>query len=432
MRRDTVFVKKFLPYALWDMPGLQAWLNEQAQKGYALERWPGWSFIGRVHFRREADAVHTRYCLDPIGERIGEAELRDRAASYEEYGWHYAGKVGKLYAIYRCDDPNAEALYSDPESLAWAMKRQLRWAWVGLFLLFLWVAVIFRNEWRLLFRWPEEFLLELILRADVLIPLYAVMLVFVLDILLGAAAALLRIRRVRACLGRGEWPKAGPRRYPEPLRFLLVIGAAGVLILYLAYLGISGAQHTRVLPGPEAWDFPHVTLAEVLPKGAELRPFSHREMHSSDTFRHSLLAPEQYDVVEGGTALPEDGAQVETLLVQEHIRAASPALARAVYRGQAAAQRRSLEEYRVYWEENVAGIHSDCPSAYAFVREEPLSRPGLEGLTRFVYQFSKETRTHTVYIGLAGERVFVLHCSGAADGDDALELLVRRLGEEEG
>lgn len=426
MRQGAVYVKKLLPCALWDLPGLQSWLNERAQKGYALDRWPGWSFIGWVRFRKDPEAVHARYCLDPIGERIGEAELRDRAESYEAYGWRYVGKAGRLYAIYRCDDPDAEVLYSDPESLAWAMKKQLRWARTGLLLALVWAAVMFRDVWPLLLRWPEELLLALILRADILIPLYGAMLICVLDILVSSAAALLRIRRVRACLDRGEWPRSGPRHYPEPIRFLLVMGTVGVLALYLAYLGISGAQQASVLSGPEAWDFPHVTLAEILPQGTRLRPFNRR---SGGTFRHSFLAPEQYDVEEGGTVFPEGEAQADARLYQEHIRAVSPAVARAVYRGQVAKRRRSMEEYRVYWEERVSGIHSNFPNAYAFLREETLSHPELEGLTRFVYQFSDKATPHAVYIGLAGERVFVLHCVGAVNGEDALELLAGHLAE---
>ena len=34
----------------WDFAGIEHWLNEQAQSGYLLNGWPGWSFIGRVPF----------------------------------------------------------------------------------------------------------------------------------------------------------------------------------------------------------------------------------------------------------------------------------------------------------------------------------------------------------------------------------------------
>lgn len=420
-------VKKYVPCALWDKPGLERWLDEMAATGYALEKWPGRSFIGRVSFRKEPEAVRARYRLDPIGERLGEAELWDRAASYRESGWHYTAKIGKLYAIYRCDDPEAPELYSDPESLAWAMKKQMRWMWVSLLFWLLWAAVLFRDEWPILLHWPAEFLMNLILRAEILIPLYAIMLVLVISALSNGIGTFRGIRRVRSCLSRGEWPSPGPRRYPEIRHFLLAAISVGLLVLFLVYLAVSGVLHTRSLSDPGEWNFPHVTLEETLPAGTCLREYSRQEMLHWDTFDHSLLAPEQYDVAQGGMASAAGTAQQDTRLYQESVRAASPALARAIYRGRVDAHRHSLEEYRENWEENAPLLHSNFPNAYDFVQEEELSYPGLDGLTRFTYLFSDEASPNRVYIGLADDRVFVLNCSGAAEGETALALLAQRL-----
>lgn len=430
MKRDDALIKKFVPCALWNFAGLQAWLNQQAQAGYALERWPGRSFIGRVCFRKDPAASRTRYCLDPIGERIGEAELQDRSANYLEYGWHYVGRIAKLYAIYRCDNPNVPELYSDPDSLARSMKKQLQWAWINMLFWFLWAAVLFRNDWPLLIRWPEEFLMNLILRAEILIPLYGILLILVIDAVSGGVGTFLGIRRTRACLRRGEWPTAKSRRYPEALRFFLVSIVVGLLILFLVYLGVSGARHTEVLSGSDEWDFPHVTLEETLPTATSLWVYSNQEMLHSDTFDHSLLAPEQYDVAQGGMVVLEDGTQMDSRIYQEYVLAISPDLAQSVYRGRVTAHRHSLEEYRINWEENTSSLHMNFPNAYDFTQEEELSRPELDGLTRFVYQFSDETHPNTVYIGLAGNQVFVLNCDGAVDSETALELLVQRLTEK--
>ena len=432
-KRDGEAVKKLLPCALWDFAGIQDRLNEQAQDGYALEKWPGWSFMGWVRFRRDPQAVHTRYCLDPIGERFNEAELWSRAASYREFGWHYVDKIGRLYAIYRCDDPQAQPLYSDPDSLYRASRKQMRWAWVGLAFWLLWAALLFRDEWPLLFRWPAEFLMELILRAEILIPLYGVMALLAVHSLACTAGITLGLRRNRACLRRGQWPPAGPWRSPEFRSWLVTVLVVGSGILFLAWLGLSGTVRTERLSGPEDWDFPHVALEETLPAGSRLRAYSRQELlPHSDTMARSLLAPEQYDVAQGGMVTLEDGTRSDTRLYQESVRTLSPALARAVYRGRVAAHRHSLEKYRISWGENASTLHPDLPTAYDYTREEALPCPGLEGLTRFVYQFSDETVPNTVYIGLAGDRVFVLNCSGAVDSEAALDLLVRRLGGGEG
>lgn len=430
MKRDDTLVKKFVPCALWDFAGLQSWLNELARKGYALERWPKRSFIGRVYFRRDPAAARARYCLDPIGERIGELELRERAANYREFGWHYVDRIGKLYAIYRCDDPDAQDLYTDPESLAWAMKKQMRCAVIEMILWVLWFVVLFRQEVPLLLRWPEELLMELIFRAEILIPLYGIMLILALHAVSNGIDTFLGIRRTRACLSRGEWPTPKSRRYQEFAGFLLSSVSISALVLFLVYLGVSGEQYTRSLSGPEAWDFPHVTLEETLPAGVNLRTYSDKEILHSDTFDHSLLAPEQYDVAQGGMVTLADGSRMDSRLYQESVRAASPALAQAIYRGRVTAHRHSLETYRINWEENTSTLHPNLPNAYDYTQEEKLTYPGLDGLTRFVYQFSDETHPNVVYIGLAGDRVFVLNCDGAVNGDIALALLVQRLTEQ--
>ena len=345
MKNKERLVKKLLPYAIWDYTGLQNWLNEQAQAGYALTTWPKkWFFMGIVHFLKDPQAVHYRYALDPIREKIGEIELQDRTASYQEAGWHYVTKIGKLYAVYRCDDPSASDLYSDPQSLAWAMKKQMRWAWIALCLCVLWIALLFRSEWSTLFHWPSELLMELILKAEILIPLYGIMFTLALAVLLQEIGFCRGIRRLRLYLNQGHWPPAGPRRYPAFCHSLLAWLLLGICVLFLVYLGISGKQHTIVLSDPEAWSFPHIMLTEILPDGANLLPYTPQEMLHSDTFNHSFLAPEQYDVAQGGMAFLDDGTKLDSRLYQEYVHATSPTLAQMVYRGRVAAHCHALEE----------------------------------------------------------------------------------------
>ena len=74
-------MKKFwLPYSLWDIQGIELWLNELAAKGYELKRFSRFWSIGRVEFQPSEEAKHCRYRLEPIGK--GTKELRERAANY--------------------------------------------------------------------------------------------------------------------------------------------------------------------------------------------------------------------------------------------------------------------------------------------------------------------------------------------------------------
>lgn len=420
-------VKKWVPCALWDVTGLEQWLGEMAAKGYALKDWHGASFVGRVSFQEDREALNARYRLDPIGERIGDLELRERSEAYQESGWRYVAKVGRLYAIYRCDDPTVPELYNDPESLAWAMKKQMRWMWVGLFLWLVWPAVLLRDELRLLFSYPAEFVMELILRADYLIPMYAFMLFFVISAVSDGIGTFLGIHRTRVCLHQGGWPPAGPRRYPEIRKLVLVAIVLAVSIVFLLYMGMSGKiRSSTALSGPQDWAFPHVLLEETLPEEVQIREYSDQEMLHFDKFQSSLLAPEQYNVAQGGMTHVDGAESKEARLYQEHYRAASPSLAQAIYYGRVAAHHHALEKYRKNWEEN-AIIHSNFPNAFDYIQTEEVPYSGLDGLTQFTYLYSDEETPNIVYIGLYKDRVFVLNCQGETNGESAISLLVERL-----
>lgn len=430
MARKTHQIKKWLPCPLWDFAGLQDWLNEQARAGYALEKWPGFWFIGRVIFREDPSAVHARYCLDPIQEHFGIAKLREQEAGYRELGWHYVDKIQNYYAIYRCDDPQAPDLYTDLESLSWAMKKQVRIACLRLLFWLVWAAVLFQDEWPRLLHEREAVVMELILHSDVLIPLYAILLILILNALFHGINTLRGVRRIRARLRRGEQPIPRPRRYPEPLRNLVDWSLLVALVLYLGCLGLSGTMRTKTLSGPEEWDFPHVTLEEVLPAGATFQDYVHQGVLSSDTFDRSWLAPEQYDVAQGGMVRVGNAVQQDTRLYQESVQTLSPTLAQGVYRGKVAARHNALEQFRRICNADTSTSNPDRLNAADFTQEEELSVPGLDGLTRFTYRNLDQSAANTVYIGWEDNRVFVLRCSGAVDSEAALDLLVQRLAQD--
>ena len=225
-------------------------------------------------------------------------------------------------------------------------------------------------------------------------------------------------------LADGEWPKSGGRRYPELRHFLGLIAFIAVLLgLALGY-NFAGMGRSDTLSGPEDWNFPHITLDEAVPAGADCSNADARR----GTFRSSLLAPEQYTVVQDGTAVLPDGTRQTAFFTLEYVRTRSPALAGVVLQGKAEERRQALEEYRVNWEENTPYIH-DHTAAFDFVREDAPEVPVLDEAVRFTFQFSDEDSPRTFYAGRLGNQVVTLYCSGAVDPEGALALMTQRLAE---
>ena len=97
--------------------------------------------------------------------------------------------------------------------------------------------MLFQDEWPRLLHEREAVVMELILHSDVLIPLYAILLILILNALFHGINTLRGVRRIRARLRRGEQPIPRPRRYPEPLHNLVDWSLLGALVLYLGCLG---------------------------------------------------------------------------------------------------------------------------------------------------------------------------------------------------
>ena len=417
-------MKAWLPYSLWDLRGIESWLNELAAKGFALEQCPDFWSIGRFTFRPSEEVKHARYRLDPVGSSDA---LRERAANYREMGWRFVDRLGNLYAIYRCDDPEAPELYTDSESLGWAMKKLIRRQWIALALCLFWAGWLMRDEIVRLFTAPELLPLPLILNSDVLIPAYLFLILAIGVQVISTLRRTVRFTRLRRRLVQGEYPAPQRRTYPQ-LRENLGALAVLVFIVVVVILLLNRAQDTRRLSDRSEWDFPYVTLAEILPEGTQLQEVGPQEMLRYNTFSHSYLAPEQYDTAQSGSARLPDGTHRQVWLSLDYIQARSPAIARWVFAGEAAQWRQSMEAYRKNWEENTVYIHSDQP-AFVFLTEEEHSYSGLDRLICFSFQYSDEDYPRACYVGQLGDQVFLLSVRGP-DLEKPLSLLVERLEEQ--
>ncbi len=431
MKQKEKTVKKILPYGLWDFSGLQNWLNAQAKDGYAFQKSLNLSFFDIACFRKDSRAPQSRYCLDPIHESADAYESQQRRKDYEAYGWHFVGSIGKLYAVYRCDDSDAPILYTDPQSLALAMKKQVRRTWFLMLFEIVWLIILFRKELALLPQWSAEFWRKPILQTELMVPFYIILFALAVTFISESIGIFLGMRRMRTLLAKGEWPKEG-HRYAVFVRNLICSVLLIASIVFWVYQGISGESRPKGVPDAADWVFPHILLEEVLPEGAVISElYGQKELLRGSTLASSFLAPVQYDTVQGGQILLADGQTAEARLYQQYIQTHGTPVAKTLYQAELTAFRHSLENYRQNWEENTSSLHQNQPNAYAFLEEETFTAPAFDALTRFTYQFSEEETKNTVYIGLREDCVWILKCFEAADGDAALEKIMQRIQAEE-
>ena len=418
-------MKKFCPYPLWDIRGMELWLCQMADNGFLLEKSPGFMSVGRFTFQPSEKAKGVRFRLDPVGRGW---ELSDRAANYRELGWQFVGRISNLYAIYRCDAPSVPDLYTDLESLGWAMKKLLRQQWLALPLCLIWALWLMHSDLALLFTAPAVLLMRLILHSD-LIPLYLILWILILGDVWKICRYTVQFTRLRRRLAKGQEPPIQRPTYPQLRENLYALTFAVLLLLVMLFLfRKDGSFSNRLLSGQEEWDFPHVTLLEVMPEGTQLREYDPLEKLFHDTFTSSYLAPEQYDTRQSAMARLPDGTSRNVVLSLQYIKARSPELADWVYTGKVQEWHQKLEEYQENWEENTSTLHQDTP-ACDFFTEGPLSYPGLDQLTRFTYQFSDEDYPRACYVGQLGEQVFLMWVRGP-EVEKPLELLTERINQE--
>ncbi|MCI9156159.1 MAG: DUF2812 domain-containing protein [Lawsonibacter sp.] len=148
------------PVSLYNIQGLEGWLEEQARAGLFPLRITG----DYTRFERREAAPHPRFRLEAAnGRELAEPE---RLELYQQAGWQYFGKATPLYFLFYTLDPAAPELHTDPVtrglSLEWlagqvekARRKQRIWRLVLLGLLVLGTVLIWQTDAR---RLPLYFL----------------------------------------------------------------------------------------------------------------------------------------------------------------------------------------------------------------------------------------------------------------------------------
>lgn len=301
-------VWKPLPCPIYDVERLQCWLEDMAAAGLQLQRFRlGTNFA--VFSGAEPAAV--RYRLSATRRLPGLLDTAPDLPNEEEWqlsdaaGWHYVAGLAEFY-IYRCEDPNAPELHTDPQVQALSYKyarSNARWRVFSA----LWFAVIHPA---LLFHGR---LFLMLVELDWLMIPY---LIFLLLHLAGTAADLVKLERLTRRLKRGEPMLTGKDWRPARLRHwlgqLVLWSSLLFLILSVFFVGaVDGAAHSVPLAEYTA-PLPFATLGD-LAEGELTYSKENAYAHNQIEVRQTLLAPsliefEQHAAVRRDGQLLLDGS----------------------------------------------------------------------------------------------------------------------------
>lgn len=402
-------VKKPVPCSIYDIRGIQEWLDEMARQGL---------FLKEVNPRFEraefevGDPAPVRYRLDPVSRKGKEDD--EHVALYAQMGWNYVDRIGRRYCIFSCADPEAPELYTDPQSLSLAMdslvRRDIRnhLLTVLLFLLLVPLILFFPNSSSLknLLLWedPRDLVMTIILFA--LLPFPFIFAFF--DIR--------RILKIRNTLAHGL-PLPAKNRWNRPSFWSWYVPFWVILYwlprLFLPSIGweVCGLEeHTLSHPWP--------TAAQIEQLGA--CPLTEEPVIDGYIrFNSSPFAPVQEEVSRWRVLNPDDPTDTDLHTTVRYIRASSPRLARRLYQMELDREAKSLKS------------RQNPPYAYRVTNLTPFvprDWPGLDRLEAASYQW-KDQESWTFAL-LRGNDVLLVDYTGTARWEDCLPLFLEALDKE--
>ena len=99
--------REVCPISVYDVTAVESWLEDLVRKGYRPIGFAG----GKVELLPE-EPRESRFRLQPL-QRRKEVLDPERVAAYRSMGWRLVGQLGPFW-VWRCDDPDAPELDTDP------------------------------------------------------------------------------------------------------------------------------------------------------------------------------------------------------------------------------------------------------------------------------------------------------------------------------
>lgn len=338
-------VRKILPVSMYDITGIEQWLEEQANNGL----FP--AYIGSWATFTPKGVPGTRFRLEPYG-KTGTEPTEEQLTLYREAGWEYAFTIGSIYFLFYTTDPEAVELYSDHESRGLSIERleqrvakyqrihRVIYAFMAVGLV--WAVFFHRSKYDVQ---PDLFAGMPLLLLKLFNPI-------ILTFLLAALFLWWRNRRDMHILSetcRALKDGVPPPASPGPSKCILweqrIMLALIPILLLLNVLLYAGTQGVMAKP-LDTFSLPYVVLQELEQEEAvdyqTLFGFDeHYEEENLAQYHLSLLAPVWYEVLQEGYAAAEGNYREYTpKLDAVYFQLLTPALARPVAEAQ-------LDTYRL-------------------------------------------------------------------------------------
>lgn len=143
-------VRKILPLSIYDVSGIESWLEKQADAGLFPVSLNSWATFTRN------GVPGTRFRLVVKVGKGGPITL-EQLELFRESGWHYVCSVSRIYDLFYTTDPEAVEVYSDWESRGFSLEplkkriisyRRRRWIlFAALAAVVIWAVFFFESPY---------------------------------------------------------------------------------------------------------------------------------------------------------------------------------------------------------------------------------------------------------------------------------------------
>lgn len=288
-------VYKVTPVSIYDVCGLERWLEDMALRGLALKKLrPVFSTF------EKRPARPTRFRLEPFRHWREDEPPKDMLELYQDFGWTLAGETTQLL-LFTTQDPDAPEPHSDPELQAQLWKklfRAKRWSFLACV-----AASLILLSCVFYFLFVHNTPIQALLTT---VAPYLLFCAFLFLIQLPSQWAdvqrlALTVRQLELGLPlerREVYPR---RRWQKVIQLLLSTGLLASIIMTNLILPFTGGG---MRPLEEFSAFPVLLLEELEGKGYTPTSFvrNGQDYHHFYELRHYLLCPREWRVSQTGRA----------------------------------------------------------------------------------------------------------------------------------